>query len=565
MQTGDTENSDPFSTTMVLNAPLPQEGAQRLALIRTIKAIADAPAPIMAEAVRELAALENRLYGVIQDDRRRFFAATSKTEAEQITRDLHVMHSVAAKTLQTLVERRGEWTHGDADTLLQRVVAFGLYHHGAAVKWCFFRHEPIKPTVWPDLHALYKFAESHGFANTPIELFAVEAKYKITAQSLYMRALMLEVLNTGSLSVPQIEIADKWLAEWTTEYALDVSYVPRSHALFVDLDLMAGMQLVTGNAAKPSYRYARIEGLKEQVEAVRTQLRTGNPYQGRGEPNDFSMEEHVALLTTIERLYATLLQASASRIEARKPVENLTAEVRLGFHDARLAMSDEVGKAAPVRAERHTRPVPPAGVGHAEPAGHAKTKFAGLELNLELQDTGDVAPAMDASATRASPAADARENRWKIHDMSSKGIGLIVDRPTGDRISVGQLLAVKPDGFAYFMVGVIVRKLTQRTLGETLLGVEMLSYRPLPMTLYRYTNARDAMPDPGNPPVPAIYLPGRDQDGKSDALVLPSGDFGLKNVFSLPTKSGNFRVRINRVLRKGDDWVGLRFEVISRK
>jgi hypothetical protein len=149
--------------------------------------------------------------------------------------------------------------------------------------------------------------------------------------------------------------------------------------------------------------------------------------------------------------------------------------------------------------------------------------------------------------------------------MSSKGIGLIVDRPTGDRISVGQLLAVKPDGFAYFMVGVIVRKLTQRTLGETLLGVEMLSYRPLPMTLYRYTNARDAMPDPGNPPVPAIYLPGRDQDGKSDALVLPSGDFGLKNVFSLPTKSGNFRVRINRVLRKGDDWVGLRFEVISRK
>jgi hypothetical protein len=127
---------------------------------------------------------------------------------------------------------------------------------------------------------------------------------------------------------------------------------------------------------------------------------------------------------------------------------------------------------------------------------------------------------------------------------------------------------VKPDGFAYFMLGVIVRKLTQRTqgtVGDMLLGVEMLSYRPLPITMYRFTNSRDAMPDPDSPPVPAIYLPGRDQDGKSDALVLPGGDFGLKNVFSLPTKTNNFRVRINRVLRKGGDWVGLRFEVIGKR
>jgi hypothetical protein len=163
------------------------------------------------------------------------------------------------------------------------------------------------------------------------------------------------------------------------------------------------------------------------------------------------------------------------------------------------------------------------------------------------------------------PGTDLRRTRWKVHDLSSKGAGLMVDRATGEHIGVGQLLVVKPDGFAHYVLGVIVRKMTQRTVGETLLGVEILSNRPLAVTLYRYSHARDAMPDAGSAPVPAMYLPGRDPEGRSDILVLPNGDFGLKNVFSLPTKNVNFRVRINRVLRKGGDWVGLRFEVIGKK
>ncbi|MEO8102888.1 MAG: hypothetical protein ABI790_10190 [Betaproteobacteria bacterium] len=551
MQTGvfnDRDDRDPMSNSAVLNITSLQNRDQRVRLISTIKNFADVPAPISADAVHRLVVFENSIYPVIQADKRWFFAAAGKTEAVQFARDMNVMHSVAAKTLESLVERRGEWTMGDTDPLLQRIVAFALYHHCAAIKWCFFRHEPVKPTIWPDLHALYKFADAQGFgfATNPVTLFADEAHYKITALSLYLRALMLEVLNTGSLSMAQIEIADGWLAEWTPEYALDETYSQRSHALYVDLELMAGMQLVTGNTAKPSYRYVRLEGLKDQVEAVRTQLRTGNPYFGRGAPNTFSMEEHVALLSTIERLYTTLLQASASRIEERKPVENLVAEVRLGFEDARMVVSGETAQAAPN----------PGALDASAPEGDAQ-HFGELELSLEMP--------RDPASSADVPATDTRWTRWKVHDMSSKGVGLMVDRVTGERISVGQLLAVRPDGFAHYLIGVIVRKLTQRTVGETLLGVEILSYRPLPVTLYRYSHARDAMPDAASPPVLAMYLPGRDQEGKSDILVLPSGDFGLKNIFSLPTKTINFRVRINRVLRKGSDWVGLRFEVIGKK
>jgi hypothetical protein len=522
-----------------MNTTSVQDRTQRAAIIASLKAYADTPAPIAPERIRQLITFENQLYPVLQADKRWFFAHTTTVEGIQFARDMYVMHSLAANSLQQLVERRGEWSQGDSDVLLQRVMAFAFYHQCAAVKWCFFRHEPVKPTIWPELHDLFLFAETHGFATTPVELFDAEAQYATTVQSLYLRALLMDVLNTGGLTMPQIEIADGWLAEWTPDYALDANYSPRSHALFVDLGAMAGLQLVTGAvAAESTHRYMRVDGLKEQVEVVRSALRAGHAYLGRGTQTGFPVEEQVTLLGTIERLYQTLLHASASRIEERTQVANLQAEVRLGLEEARRVIAGETG-------------VAPA-AGNAE----APMKFGDFELSLE--------PVAAPQAALPTPAADERWTRWKVHDMSSKGVGLMVDRATGERISVGQLLAVKPDGFDEWMIGVIVRKLTQRALGETLLGIELLSYRPLPVSLRRYTQARDTEPE-GGAPVAALYLPGRDRDGKSDILALPAGDFGLKNVFALRTTRGQFRVRINRVLRKGGDWVGLRFEVIGKK
>lgn len=499
-----TVDFDPLSAADPARPLVAQTREQRAAVIGTIKAFAEAPAPIGASYIRDLIAFENKYHGSVQSDKKWFFAHSASVEGVQFARDMFVLHSFAARTLQRLVDRRGEWSQSDGDPLLQQVVTYALYHHGAAIKWCFLRLEPVKPTVWPELHALYRFAESNGFATQSVTLFEGDAPY--TPLSRYLLALLLDLLNTGSLTMAQIEIADGWLADWTGDYQLDSEYQQRLHALFVDLDAMSGLKVMTGNAPLPSHRFLRVERLKDQVEAVRTELRAGRAFDGRGMPDLFPVEEHVTLLSTIERLYQTLLQASASRLEERTAAEGREADVRLGFADAQRAIGG------------------------------------------------------DDAAT-----GDPRWTRWKLHDMSSKGVGLLVDRVTGERIGIGQVLAVRPDGFTHWLLGVIVRKLTQRTLDETLLGVELLSYRPLPVTLHRYANARDAEPDPNMTPFAAMFLPGRDEDGKGDVLAVPAGDFGLKNVLSLAADGVQFRVRINRALRKGGDWIALRYEVIGRK
>ncbi len=495
-----------------------QNREQRAQIIAEFKAYSDLPAPLTAERVQELFNFEDALYPVIQSDKAWFFDSLGRVEAVQFSRDLHVLHSVAAKALRQLIDRRGEWAASDTDPVLHRAMAYALFHLAASVKWCFYRHEPVKPTLWPDLHALYRFAEQAGTAALPISLLSRETGQQTSILALYLRALLLEVLNTGSLTMPQIEIADGWLAEWCPEYSLDQAYAPRSHAMVVDLDAMAGLQLVTGSTPKPGYRYMRLDGFKSQIEAVKSQLRSGQPYLGRATTRHFAVEEHVALLGAVERLYTTILQASASRIEERTPVTGRTAEVVTGFSAARASLAPR-------------------------DAGSV----------LEFSFDGDASP----------PAGDFP--RWRLHDMSSKGLGLNVDRATGEQTIVGEFIAIRVDGFPHFLAGVAVRKVTQRALGETLIGVEILSYRPLPVVLHRYHHPRDANPDPDVAPVEAIYLPGRDPEGKGDILALPAGDFGLKNVFKLSTLETNFRVRINRVLRKGRDWIGLRFEVIGKK
>lgn len=532
-----------------------QDRKKRAAAMIALKSFPDRQGPLTPARVADLISFENNLHVIIQSDKRWFFANSERTDAIQFARDMHVLHNFGAATTEQIIARRSEWLSTDLsgdsplenDQLLQRVVALALHHYASSIKWSFFRHETVKPQMWPLLHAQFSFAESNGFATALTHLFDAENHFKTSVQALYLRALLLDVLNTGSLSMPQIEIADGWLAEWTLGYQLDPTYSPAAHSLFVDLDASMGIQLVTGNTAWPSYRYLKMERLRDQAEVVRSELRVGRPYHGHTSSSEFPVREHVALLTNVERVYKSLLDKSVSHIEERQLVANISADVRIGFDAVRSAIAGDINEVVATGGRD-------AGGSNA----NAPTmKFADLELSLS--------PANKMQTSEAGTLHDvAPPARWKIHDMSSKGIGLLVERGIGEAVSVGELLAIKPFGEVHWMLGVLVRKLTQRTVGETLLGVEILCLRPLPITLRQFAQLADSKPDPSISPTRALYLPGLEEHGRADILVMPDSDMGLKNIFGLTAMSSKYRLRINRVLRKETGWMGVRFEVLGK-
>jgi hypothetical protein len=542
----------PMSTEMSLTVAAGLEGAssiqdrkKRAAAMIALKSFPDRQGPLTPARVADLISFENTLHTIIQSDKRWFFANSERTDAIQFARDMHVLHNFGAATTEQIIARRSEWANSESsvdesnfdtvvenDPLLQRVVALALHHYASSIKWSFFRHETVKPQIWPLLHAQFNFAESNGFATTLTHLFDAEKHFKTSVQALYLRALLLDVLNTGSLSMPQIEIADGWLAEWTLGYQLDHTYSAAAHSLFVDLDASMGIQLVTGNTAWPSYRYLKMERLRDQAEVVRSELRVGRPYHGHTSSSEFPVREHVALLTNVERVYKSLLDRSVSHIEERQLVANVSADVRIGFDAVRTAIAGDAD-------ETGLSPAP-------------NMKFADLELSL-------------SPANKLTTEAETQnDTRWKIHDMSSKGVGLLVERGIGEAVNVGELLAIKPFGEVHWMLGVLVRKLTQRTVGETLLGVEILCLRPLPITLRQFAQLADSKPDPSIPPTSALYLPGLEEHGRADIIVMPDRDVGLKSIFGLAAMSSKYRLRINRVLRKETGWMGVRFEVLGK-
>ena len=118
---------------------------------------------------------------------------------------------------------------------------------------------------------------------------------------------------------------------------------------------------------------------------------------------------------------------------------------------------------------------------------------------------------------------DPEFTRLRVLDLSSRGYGLLVDRITSDTILLNGILGLRNHEHGGLILGQVVRKLPNRVRGEMLLGVEVLSYRPLPVDLKRENGS----------PIDASFLPGADKNGKQDSILVRVSDFAPEEAFVL--------------------------------
>jgi hypothetical protein len=516
-----------------------QNREQRAEMMTMARAFTTLPAPISADWIKQLFQLENKLHRIIQNDKKWFFNNTGDPDTETFARDMHLLHSIAANSLASLIERRSEWSHDDNSESLRNAIAFQMYHYGAAIKWSFFSSEPISPTLWPQLHRLYVFAEQQQLHLQTAALFAEESEYTSSVTSLYIRALLLDVLNTGNLDMAQIEIADGWLAAWTSQYQFSSQL--DTARLYVDFASYKGLQQVLSNVAPPPCRYLNLTPLTAQLDMVRDAMRLGKPYQGRGIPNLFVMEEHVVLLGVVERINTSMLSNTTVAIEPRNAVINRQVKVVFGLNEIYQALSG------------------------VTPASADTTTFAGFTLSLE------------PIAEEASPNANTNNSDatigWALSDMSAKGMGFILNASAASRVATGQLLAIQvisddvvpPEWELVSVARKIEERLadTSEDKNQTRLGTEIISTNPIAVSLRR--NIENAVAS--TTAMKALFLPGNDARGRDDTLLLSTSDSNQSNPtssFTLSTDAARFVIRLNRAKRKGNDWISFKFEVIEK-
>lgn len=511
-----------------------RDAAARLSFLAVIRELGKDGDEFTLERLQHLIDVEEHFQALLLYDQIDFLRQVkARPEAEHgFGTEIQGICLEAANGFQRFLRQRSAWaTNREALEVMFRATGLALNDIHCFMKWGCFTGEGGRIAPWKQIHTLYSLAEADGFSQMPFVLHASQPSFKPSVQSLYLRTLLLDLLNSGSLSKIQIEIADGWFSSWCNDYSLDTEYSSRHHLFYVDLASESGMRLMRKDSHGDSMRYVRIEGLKAQIDEVQAGLRHGRLYAGYGAGAVFPVEEHVALLAIVERLYESILAGSENRIEERTHFEDREVDVALGID----------------RVLRKAREAP--AVGAQQPAA-----------TMAAAETVEITPAgmsvVAAQRQAAEPAAtDAELERWRVYDLSSKGFGLLVDRVASDLVQPAGVLALRNHQTGGWIVGTVVRKLPNRVAGETLIGVEVLSYRPV---------AIDCTPANGGPAFPALYLPGRDANGKHDSILVRIGDFRSDQSYSISAGGSAFRIRLNRILRKGSDWIRARFEIESK-
>jgi hypothetical protein len=522
----------------------------RLSVINMFRSVAAAQAPIDATSVERLIAVDHLVYQALVRDLVGVLAEPTSPGAETMLRDVALLHVVAGKAFADLLERHDAWSL-PTDRLALQVANLAVHHYAEAAKWGFFRHEPVKAAVWTQLHRLYALAEQQGYAANPCYLYPDEDDTLASITSRYLQTLLLELLNTNNLPAVQTEIADAWLADWASRYALDAQYDTQHHRLFVDIDAPTGLQIITDAAPTEGYRFLRMHDIRYQLAALRELLRAGK-LSGGPRVERYAIEDHLALEETFSKLNAAMFDTNSRAIEPRQPVVDQHARVVTGF----------AGIVAALRETQH--------------------------IDDRTQSSEDVAPNSGLALAPLTgqhralvPNAAVSSNTWTLTDISAKGMGLRADvRHDADSVAPGELLLAKvsPDDDADWLLANVARK---KIAGETIrIGAETLSREPIALATTRIAagapegsnaaifdptigdSAPESMPSDA---LWGIYLPGEADDARTDTIVFALADIGASNMVEVSSPAGKFALRLSRVVRKGRSWIAYRFDVLEHR
>jgi hypothetical protein len=156
-----------------------------------------------------------------------------------------------------------------------------------------------------------------------------------------------------------------------------------------------------------------------------------------------------------------------------------------------------------------------------------------------------------------------------MENESSTGFGATVDAVENDWIRLGKLVGLRPERSQNWVIGV-VRRLASLETGQRNVGIEVLSSKPVTVTLKATKPRHSGYTIDGVDavdvvlPVSALYLAANDEDKSGVSLILDSVEYAAGRRFELSARSRSYSIVLGRVIEKGDDWLRASFEVLKK-
>jgi hypothetical protein len=355
-----------------------------------------------------------------------------------------------------------------------RYTGFGMNAYNRA-------YHAVPGFLWEQLHRLYAFAESAGIIDTPV---AESADGKSTVNLAYLHIVLTQCASPDSLSLLQMDIIDRALAQWVPLGGISMTPVATDAnvALGIDLGSSEGAHRLK-NLKGNNLRYLDLEKIGDKLRKTAVALKSQSPDKLGLGPVPREACERLML-----HLHSQWIAPGTGRVDERKVV-SFNALVSYTMAAMHYNISGKPFSA------------PDAGL-------HSRARFE--MAGFQRVDGPVVGEASVRSRTLET---------WTVVNQSASGIlGMCHKLTENTRLTHNQLLGlVAPNGNNYLG---FVQRLSVDTEGMTWLGLRLLRAKVQPIAARvadnqtPYDRALLLADVPGGEPqtvlvAPGTYSPGR--------------------------------------------------------
>ncbi|MGH8715416.1 MAG: hypothetical protein ACREUI_01570 [Burkholderiales bacterium] len=437
-------------------------------------------------------------------------AATEQALWKQVVELWQNLRAAYQRCLQDAVEG-GEEEKKNAALMCQRCVRYttlSILEH-------YLINQEVDPDLRRHLHALYAFADKHGFANSAVEDSLNREANATSSATAYAQALLLGLGNPYSLTPKQLELAKRWLEKWGDKISIAATPPEGAFVLAVDLEGDQGVKLGLQESAPASARYLVVDDLAKNLLKRIVLLEQGQPPAELGLGTDCMQP---GCETLLKLLYQQWCKPGSGAVNPRRQIEK-TLQVCVGIQAVHYYISGKPFK---------------------QPGAPQLSR----EEEEELATFGHLSKQREEM--RASQMGYALES-WKTINVGSEGFGLVrMPDGGGSRLHLHQLIGTCPEGEKTFFL-CVVQWLTLKQNGDLYLGVRALPGIPEPVAV---------RPIGGGIPPPyiqAFLLPDVADRKIEPSLLLPAGWFQSGRVIEVFTSEPQ-RVKLTKLMEKGSDY-----------
>jgi hypothetical protein len=426
------------------------------------------------------------------------------------------------------------------------------------VTLALFRYESWPRGRWREANVAFQFALSEGLARLPVVVERRDGKpdRTITAEQMFVRLLLLQLLDGGQFVLSEISVARQWIARWSESLSLTPldltapSPMP-SDGFVTDIAGAAGVTR-SGAASTITGEYLHLD-TAPLVAIVEREIAAATGSLGGGGTAALVQARRAALLRKLATAFAPRRERVKRRGE-RTEVALASVQVMVGGLASIFRMLRDESRRLATLARS---PVP-----EIDEITITDTRGYVGRPGQSSGRTADGASAFPSTASFGVP-----QPAWQVRDRSESGCRLRGRVSLPQRVMPGSLIAFREDESAPWTVAVVRR--LKKVMGNNVeIGVEYVGRNPQRILLTGDAAPAEPAGDASGKPAPkfaALFLPESEGSPKIPikTIVVPAAEYQAGRELVMISTMHETAIRLKDPLEQQGAFVWASFEALG--